>query len=156
MAELVEIAERRRRPGPDAPRSVRFCTSCGEAGEGPPDRRVCASCGMGVLVTAAADALPSGRAAFVLVDRDQTITAVSAVAERIFGADAPGRPLSSLLSARDGNGEMARQVARAANGLSGTARLEVSVVGRRGAFEARIAPCGPPRAALVALARPQS
>ena len=152
MAELVEIAEGRRRHR-DIPRTVRFCTSCGEIADGVGRLRVCPGCGMGVLLSAAPDALPGARAPFVLVDRDLRVTAVSSAGERIFGSDAPGRPLASLVSARGGSGEISRQVARAASGLSGTARLAVTVAGRRGAFEARISPCGPPRAALVAVAR---
>ena len=153
MSELVEIAEGRRRRDPETPRSVRFCTSCGELAEGAGRLRVCPGCGMGVLLTAAPDALPGPRAPFVLVDRDLLITAVSSVGERVFGSDAAGRPLPSVVSARGGSGEISRQVARAASGLSGTARLEVSVAGRRGTFEARISPCGPPRAALLAVSR---
>jgi PAS domain-containing protein len=154
MAELVEIAERRRRGQP--PRAVRFCSSCGEVAENGTQRRVCPSCGLGVLLSASPDALPKASGGFAVVDRDLRVTAVSAAGVRILGEDATGRLLPSLVSARDGNGELSRQVARAASGLSGTARLEVSVAGRRGRFEARISPCGPPRAALVALERPSA
>jgi hypothetical protein len=153
MADLVEIFERRRRGQPHPPQAVHFCSNCGEVAEKAGRRRVCPACGMGVLLTAPADALPKRSAAFVVVDRDLRVTAVSAAGERIFGEDAAGRRLPGLISARDGTGELSRQIARAASGLSGTARLDVHVSGRRGRFEARISPCGPPRAALVAIER---
>ena len=156
VSDLVEIAERRRARQPQEQRSVLFCSSCGEVVERAGQRRVCADCGMGVLLRTAAGALPSPRAAFLVVDRDLRVSAVSSAGERVFGDHAQGRTLESLLRARRGNSELSRHVARAANGLNGTARLEVSVMGRRGPFEARISPCGPPRAALVAVERPRS
>jgi hypothetical protein len=156
MADLVEIAERRRRAQAQPSRAVRFCSSCGEVIENAGRRRVCPGCGLGVLLNASADALPEPPGGFVVVDRDLQVTAVSAAGARLLGDDATGRSLPALVSAREGNGELSRQVARAANGLSGTAQLEVSISGRRGRFRARISPCGPPRAALVALERPSA
>ena len=154
MAELVEISERRRRRQPR--RAVRFCSSCGEVIENAGRRRVCPACGLGVLLTATPDALPKPPGGFVVVDRDLRVTAVSAAGARLLGDDATGCSLPALVSAREGDGELSRQVARAANGLSGTAQLDVSITGRRGRFRARISPCGPPRAALVALERPSA
>jgi hypothetical protein len=154
VSDLVEIAERRRRRHPQGQRSVLFCSSCGDVVKRAGQRRVCPECGMGVLLRTAPEALPGPRAAFLVVDRHLRVTAVSLAGERVFGERAPGRAVASLLQARRGNSELGRHVARAASGLNGTARLEVSVTGRRGMFEARISPCGPPRAALVAVARP--
>ena len=150
MTELAQIGSGRR--GRDTTHAVRFCSACGELFEERARDRVCPACGMGVLLSSHGDALPGPRAPFLVVSADLDVTAVSVAGERLLG-EATGRPLPALVSCRDGDGELARQVARAASGLSGTARLEVTVAGRRGGFEARVAPCGPPRAALVALAR---
>jgi hypothetical protein len=152
MSDLAHIAERRGRRA-QAPRSVLFCSSCGDFLDRAGRRRVCPECGMGVLLSAAPEALPARRAAFAVVDGDLRVTAVSAAGERLFESDALGRSLASLVSARGRDAELARQVARAASGVSGTTRLRVRIAGRRGVFEARVSPCGPPRAALVALER---
>jgi PAS domain-containing protein len=151
MSDLADIAERRRRRHP---RSVLFCSSCGDLVERSAQLRVCPGCGMGVLLSTAPEALPARGAAFVVVDRDLRVTAVSGAGERLFGSDPSGRLLPSLISVRGADAELVRQVARAASGLSGTEKLTVRIAGKRGAFEARISPCGPPRAALVAVTRP--
>jgi hypothetical protein len=106
-----------------------------------------------VLLSCAADALPGEAASFLVVDRDLRVSAASARAERLLGGRGCGLRVQDLVSGRPGNGELMRQLARAAGGLPGTATLAVSVSGRRGGFEARVSPCGPPRAALLVLAR---
>jgi hypothetical protein len=152
MSELAHIAERRRQRA-QASRTVLFCSSCGDLVERAGRRRVCPGCGMGVLLSTVSEALPGRQAAFAIVDGDLRVTAVSERGERLFGSDALGRSLATLVSAGGRDAELARQVARAASGLSGTTRLGIRIAGRRGAFEARISPCGPPRAALVAVER---
>jgi hypothetical protein len=151
MPELVQIGveggtRQRRAASP----SIQFCSNCGELFAEALEERVCPECGLGVVLSSAAEALPGRAAAFLLVDRDFGVRAVSVAGERLVG-DATGQPLSSLI--KGPNGELSRQVARAASGMSGTARIGVNVLGRRGPFEARVSPCGPPRAALVVLSR---
>jgi PAS fold len=140
-------------PRADGVATLEFCSSCGEVSERPGGRRVCPACGLGVLLRCPADALPAGAATLLVVDRDLRVSAASAKAERLLGRRAAGSHVPELVSGRLGNGELTRQLARAANGLSGTATLEVSVNGKRGSFEARVSPCGPPRAALLVLSR---
>jgi PAS fold len=137
----------------DGEAKVEFCSRCGRMSDRPAGRRVCQACGLGVLLSCPADALPGGAAAFLVVDSDLRVSAASAKAERLLGERASGSHVPELIAGRLGNGELTRQLARAANGLSGTATLEVSVSGRRGSFEARVSPCGPPRAALLVLSR---
>ena len=136
-----------------SPPTVEFCSACGALSERPGGRRVCPACGLGVLLSCAADALPGEAASFLVVDRDLRVSAASARAERLLGGRGCGLRVQDLVSGRPGNGELIRQLARAAGGLPGTATLAVSVSGRRGGFEARVSPCGPPRAALLVLAR---
>ena len=73
---------------------IRFCSRCGvvreerEVGFSPPDvERVCAECGMGVMLVCGRDALPTERMAFLIVTDDLRISAVSEAAERIFGSE---------------------------------------------------------------------
>ena len=86
--------------------TVRFCSRCGEAHQSPPrdelrlnERRVCDSCGMGMLLRCARTALPGARAAFLVVTQDLEIGAVSAGAEAIFGRERAllGKPLLAAL-----------------------------------------------------------
>jgi hypothetical protein len=133
--------------------TVEFCSSCGGVSKRPAGRRVCPACGLGVLLSCPANALPGEAAAFLVVDSDLRVSAASAAAERLLGEGVPGSYVPELVSGRLGNAELMRQLARAASGLSGTATVAVSVSGRRGGFDARVSPCGPPRAALLVLAR---
>jgi PAS domain-containing protein len=144
---------------------VRFCSRCGtvrdereRAGDHRPAERVCPACGMGVLLVASRDALPSDGMSFVIATDDLRISAVSEAAERIFGMPEPdliGNNLLRVMTSPGHEDELALRVSRAANGARAVRMIPVRLLlGDRPAFgrlEARIASCGPPRGALVAL-----
>jgi hypothetical protein len=143
---------------------VRFCSRCGVVREEkelrfcPPDvERVCSDCGMGVLLVCGRDALPNDHMAFLVVTDDLRISAVSEAAERIFGSepDLVGTMLFASISCPLGLEELALRVSRAASGDRDVILLPISLErGARPGFrglEARVASCGPPRGALVAL-----
>jgi PAS domain-containing protein len=143
---------------------VRFCSRCGvvreerEVGFSPPDvERVCADCGMGVMLVCGRDALPAERMAFLIVTEDLRVSAVSEAAERIFGSERElvGSMLFATISCPLGLEELATRVARAAGGDRDVVLLPIALdPGARPSFrglEARVASCGPPRGALVAL-----
>jgi hypothetical protein len=143
---------------------IRFCSRCGvtreerELGFNPPDtERVCSECGMGVMLVCERDALPGDGMAFLIVTEDLRISAVSAAAERIFGAEMElvGTMLFTTLTCPLGLEELALRVGRAAGGDRDVILLPIELErGARPSFrglEARVSSCGPPRGALVAL-----
>jgi PAS domain S-box-containing protein len=144
---------------------IRFCSRCGmvrdereRQGDTRPAERVCPDCGMGVLLAAPREALPGEGMSFLIVTDDLRISAVSEAAERIFGgpeADLIGTNLLRVMTSPEGDDELALRVARAATGTRAVRTIPVRLLrGDRPAFgrlEARVASCGPPRGALVAL-----
>ena len=154
---------------PTAPPRVertRFCTRCAATAEEPDGQgvpfgfdRVCGKCGMGVMLMTPRKALPGPGAAFVVVTREGKITAVSEPAEPLIGEEPGliGMPVASALASADGDDLLARQVARAAGAGREVARANLTPVlqagSRTGRLTARIANCGPPRAALLVLER---
>jgi hypothetical protein len=121
--------------------------------------RVCGKCGMGVMLTTPRKALPGPGAAFVVVTREGRISAVSEAAESLAGEEAGllGMPIGSALASDEGDELLARQVARAAGAGREVAQAQLTPVLQAGEkptrLTARIANCGPPRAALVVLER---
>jgi PAS domain-containing protein len=122
---------------------------------------VCADCGLGLLLEARTDAIPRLNEAFLVVDHSLTVAGLSREAETLLGVaetDAVHRPLTELLVPADaealGPENLAVAVTWAARGEDEETRTvhvrPTNVFGVR--FTARIAPCGPPRAALVVLA----
>ena len=100
----------------------------------------------------------SDLAAFVVVTREGRISAVSETAEPLVGEEAGllGMPIGSALTSDEGDDRLARQVARAAGGGRDVAEATLAPVpqgGRPARLKARIASCGPPRAALLVLER---
>jgi hypothetical protein len=148
---------------PDAKK--RFCSRCGEpavdppASEPPPfEQRVCAACGMGVLLRCAAGALPGAGSAFLIVDRALGIAAVSEGAEAIFGSEEAliGKlELLDLLTSTIGDRKLARTVGQAALRVHGPLTVPVRLSGDRadeiGTMACRVSTCGPPRAALLSV-----
>jgi PAS domain-containing protein len=114
---------------------------------------------MGVMLTAPRQALPAPGAAIVVVTREGRISAVSESAEALVGEEPGllGMPIASTLASAEGDDLLARQVARAAGGRRDVAEATVTPVPHGGArprrLSARIANCGPPRAAVVVLER---
>jgi hypothetical protein len=137
---------------------TRFCTHCASlfdapAAAGTPNRgRVCARCGLGVVLTCASATLTSEGAAFLVVTAELRVSAASERAEEMFAITdgAYGRPLLSLLTSPAGLGELARIVVRCANGAMAPTTIAAEAASSDlGALEARIGGCGNPPAALV-------
>jgi hypothetical protein len=140
---------------------TRFCTHCAvlfdapTAPAGTPNRgRVCARCGLGVILTCSSATLTAPGAAFLVVTAELRVSAASQPAEQMLAIPdgSFGRPLLSLLTSPAGVGELARVVVRAANGTLAPATLAVEAASSEvesGPFEARVGGCGNPPAALV-------
>jgi PAS domain-containing protein len=120
---------------------------------------VCGACGFGLLLESRADAAPKAGDAFIVLDRSLTVCAVSEAAERLLATrepDAVNRHVTDLLmpaDAEESGGEtlsMAVMWAARGDGGSHSATLRpANTFGIR--LTARIAGCGPPRAALLVL-----
>jgi hypothetical protein len=137
-----------------------FCGHCGEEPQSDVHGRVCASCGLGVLLTANADAAPAPGEPFLIVDGSLCVCAVSRVAEELLGIEETGavnRHLSDFLVPADAEATSAENLMDLVIGAAGEdshARMAVvrppAEFGIR--FRARVGACGPPRAALLVLA----
>ena len=134
---------------------VGFCSYCGQIGDGA--QRVCSNCGLGVRLHTDVRAFDSVGGPFLIVRGDGLISAASSAAERELPHEGPlvGRPLLSLFASRDG--DLAGVVALAASGNEGIVRMPVEALEAkrrfRGSFQATIAGCAHPRAALVVIER---
>jgi hypothetical protein len=122
--------------------------------------RVCALCGLGVVITAAADLAPRKGESFVIVDRQLKLCALSRGAERLLGVDEPEaihRHVSDFLEPADaeaGHGAELLQgiVSSAALGLAPPHSIVVRPAGEYGVrYAARVGSCGPPEGALIVL-----
>lgn len=140
-----------------------FCGHCAgpsPRGEPPaPTARVCALCGLGLLLEAREDVAPSRRDAFLVVDAGLTVQAMSRRAERMlaFAEDlAVNRPVAELIVPADAEpgraASFAGAIAEAVGGGDDPTHTFVRPWNTFGVrMRARIAACGPPRAALVVL-----
>jgi hypothetical protein len=147
---------------PEAPR-VSFCSHCATrpaaAAVAAGGSRVCADCGLGLILQASADVAPRLGDAFLILDQSLSVCAVSRAAERLLATNEPdvvNRHITSLLMTADaepaGGGSLASAVAWAARGDGGTHSVRVRPANTFGIrLTARIAACGPPRAALLIL-----
>jgi hypothetical protein len=149
---------------PTAP-SVPFCSHCGARpfasgnAMSNPGSRVCGSCGLGLILEAGENIAPNAGDAFLVLDRALAVCAVSAGAERLLATtepDAVNRHVSQLLMPADaeeeGDQSLSVAVAWAARGdgpIRTTVVRPANTFGIR--LTARIAGCGPPRAALLVL-----
>jgi hypothetical protein len=110
---------------------------------------------MGMLLSSSRDALPGTAAAFLVVTFDLRVSAVSEAGEKIFGREQSlvGKPLLDLLSSPLGNDQLVRHAGQAAQRASDPVVMPVRLASGRasrvGTMAARIATCGPPRAALI-------
>jgi hypothetical protein len=165
MTALIDI-DRSWGPAKDGrrPRPIRFCSRCGQSAEEPADRpgliareRVCRLCGMGLMLRCSREALPGATAAFLVVTSRGLVNAVSEAGENIFGPETTliGTPLLDLLTSPLGDDLLARSADHAARqafeSLVLPVRLRSEDAARVGTLAARIATCGPPRAALVSV-----
>jgi hypothetical protein len=136
-----------------------FCGHCGEEPSGDIHGRVCESCGLGVLLSANADAAPGPNDPFMIVDGSLCVCAVSRVAEELLGTDeteAVNRHLSEFLVPADAEASGPENLMDLViNAASDTSEARVAVVrppdefGIR--FRVQVGACGPPRAALLVL-----
>ncbi|HTU88308.1 MAG TPA: hypothetical protein VMF57_22195 [Solirubrobacteraceae bacterium] len=144
-----------------APR-VSFCSHCGTrppVRDELPSSRVCGACGLGLILESPADAAPKAGDAFLVLDRSLSVCAVSEAAERLLATcepDAVNRHVTDLLMPADAEAEggenLPLAVMWAARGDGGMRRTRVRPANTFGIrLTARIASCGPPRAALVVL-----
>lgn len=144
---------------------VAFCSHCGTRPTALLDAtaathsRVCALCGLGLILESPADVAPNAGDAFLVLDHSLAVCAVSEAAERLLAASEPdvvNRHVSDLLmpaGAEDKSGtDLSAAVAWAARGDVGTRTAVVRPANTFGIrLTARIASCGPPRAALLVL-----
>jgi hypothetical protein len=146
--------------GGERPKPIRFCSRCGRPADEPAGRpelrrRICERCGMGMMLTCARDVLPGDAAAFLICTYDLSVTAVSQAGERIFGKEdrVVGKSLLELVTSPMGDDQLARHAGLAAqrecDPLVMPLRLVSPKARKMGTLAARIATCGPPRAALV-------
>lgn len=120
---------------------------------------MCGECGLGLILEAPQDIAPHAGDAFLVLDRALSVCAVSRGAERLLATsepDAVNRHMTHLLMPADAEEEggetLAVAVAWAARGDGGTRTTTVRPANTFGIrLTARIASCGPPRAALVVL-----
>jgi hypothetical protein len=124
--------------------AVHFCTHCGALTESAP-QRVCAACGLGVVLSCAPGVLPRAGAAFLVVKSDLRISAVSEAAQQVLG-EVCGEPLLDVIS---GDPALPRWIGRAAMGSQRVVSVALRVGTRR--LNGRIAFCGEPPAALLVL-----
>ena len=108
------------------------------------------------MLTCSRDAMPGDAAAFLIVTYELEISAVSLAGERIFGKEDTlvGRHLLEVVTSPMGDDQLTRDTGLAAQQPSDPVvmPLRVTIPKRAryvGTLAARIATCGPPRAALV-------
>ncbi|MGP0051786.1 MAG: hypothetical protein ACLPZR_23490 [Solirubrobacteraceae bacterium] len=141
-----------------------FCGHCAAPSPGgappAPSARVCPLCGLGLLLEAREDAVPDSRDAFLVVDSSLLVQAMSREAQTLLAVTeemAINKPVGDLLVPADAEAQgrtgFAAAVAQAADGDDaepGRAFVRPwNTFGVR--MRARIATCGPPRAALIVL-----
>jgi hypothetical protein len=142
---------------------VEFCGHCGRPPHDVDIRsasRVCARCGMGLMVSAPAEAAPAPDDPFVIVDGQLTVCGVSRHAESLMQlreTEAVNRHVSELLVPADieiaGPESLINLVVDAARGEGEVHHVVLRPSREFGIrFWARICPCGPARAALIVLA----
>ena len=146
---------------PAAAPDVQFCGHCGQSPPTPmaARSRVCALCGLGVVISASADVAPKPGDSFVIVDRSLSLCALSRSAEKLLLVDEPDavhRHISEFFEPADAEAgapdELLRSIIAIAGGHAGSQTIVVRPTGEYGVrFAARVGPCGPPAGALLVL-----
>jgi PAS domain-containing protein len=141
-----------------------FCGHCAapQGDAPPPHARVCPSCGLGLLLETRRDVVPGRQDAFLVIDSALLVQAVSRRAQTLLGVTEEGavdRPVVELLAPADAEAQgRAGFAAALADAAAGADEPSSSFVRPWNTFgvrmRARIATCGPPRAALVVLEDP--
>ena len=109
-----------------------------------------------MILTCPRDALPGQAAAFLILDYELRVSAVSEAGERFFGKEQSliGAGLLDLVTSPMGDDQLVRKTSIAAQRPCDATVMPVRLVtpspsaGALGTLAARIATCGPPRAAL--------
>jgi hypothetical protein len=110
---------------------------------------------MGMVLTCPRDALPGEAAAFLILDYELRVGAVSQGGEKYFGSEDEliGTELLDLLTSPLGDDQLSRIAGMAAQRPCDPVVMPVRLLSREapgvGMLAARIATCGPPRAALL-------
>jgi hypothetical protein len=112
---------------------------------------------MGMILSCPRDALPGDAAAFLILDYELRVSAISQAGERFFGKEQTliGAGLLDLVTSPMGDDQLARKASVAAQRPCDAVVMPVRLVrpsavpGAVGMMAARIATCGPPRAALL-------
>jgi hypothetical protein len=139
---------------------VSFCSHCAvRVREIDSSARVCACCGLGLIIRAGAELAPEHDGAFIVLDGSMSICAVSRTAEQLLETDethAVNRHVTSVLSPADigscGASRLGMAVARAIRGGGGPCEVVVRPANTFGVrLTATIGRCGPPPAALLVL-----
>jgi hypothetical protein len=112
---------------------------------------------MGMILTCPRDALPGEAAAFLILDYELRVSAVSEAGERFFGKEKEiiGTTLLDLVTSPLGDDQLVRKATVAAQRPCDPTVMPVRLVrpsdsaASVGTMAARIATCGPPRAALL-------
>ena len=110
---------------------------------------------MGMILTCPRDALPGEAAAFLILDHELKVTAVSMAGEHFFGKEKGliGSSLLDLVTSPMGDDQLVRKASVAAqrpcDPVVMPLRLVAPTTDSFGTMAARIATCGPPRAALL-------
>ena len=118
---------------------------------------MCDRCGMGMILSCPRDALPGEAAAFLILDYELRVSAVSEAGERYFGDEGTliGTGLLDLVTSPLGDDQLARKASAAAQRPCDATVMPVRLVRPGpaacavGTLAARVATCGPPRAALL-------
>ena len=154
-----------------APAEVEWTWFCGHcAAPSPSDEppaptaRVCTLCGLGLLLETRRDTAPTPDDAFLVIDHALLVQAMSRRAQVLLGlteAEAINRRVAELLVPADAEARaptgFAAAIASAASSLEDSAIVTVRPWNTFGVrMRATVAPCGPPRAALVVLDRPRA
>ena len=140
-----------------------FCGNCGmpprEGVAAQIGSRVCARCGMGLMLEAAPEVAPNSADAFMVVDSRMSVSALSRRGERMLQVSEPnavGRHLNEFLVPADTDAPGAESffalVLLAATGGAGPRTVAVRPTDEFGIrYWARVGTCGPSSAALLLL-----
>jgi PAS domain-containing protein len=145
-----------------------FCGHCAApspTGAAPvPFARVCGECGLGLLIETPVSAAPTPHDAFLVVDSALLVQAVSRRCERLLGVSEEqviDRSVSELLVAADVDAQRPAALAEAVTDILASEEQDGQAFVRPWntfgiRIRTRIAPCGPPRAALLVLDVPRA
>jgi hypothetical protein len=119
--------------------------------------RVCALCGLGVVITASQDLAPKKGESFIIVDRQLKLCGLSRGAERVLEVDEPGavhRHICDFLEPADAEAGQGDELLQSiiTSGFVAPRTLIVRPAGEYGVrYAARVGACGPPAGALIVL-----